>query len=184
MQCVLFMVKWIFTFEWLRWCYRKCRLPFVFVWKDCWVMVDGLFIPATLLNFYSILWFGNNINNKLCFNKNKIKIFVFVQWNLGIRDTHETVKTVLTSEVVVFLRFISVYWIGLGTEVAALNPQVVPISQVVLKTGFTVYYFNTKSWYSETPHASLLYVLLCKQTKMLVSYSFCRNCCVYWLLII
>ena len=139
MQCVLFMVKWIFTFEWLRWCYRKCRLPFVFVWKDCWVMVDGLFIPATLLNFYSILWFGNNINNKLCFNKNKIKIFVFVQWNLGIRDTHETVKTVLTSEVVVFLRFISVYWIGLGTEVAALNPQVVPISQVVLKTGFTVY---------------------------------------------
>ncbi len=28
--------------------------------------------------------------------------------------------------------------IGLSTEVAVLNPQVVPISQVVLKTGFTV----------------------------------------------
>ncbi len=28
---------------------------------------------------------------------------------------------------------------GLGTEVAAPNSQVVPISQVVLKTGFTVY---------------------------------------------
>ncbi len=30
------------------------------------------------------------------------------------------------------------YWIGLRTEVAVLNSQVVPISQVVLKTGFTV----------------------------------------------
>ncbi len=30
------------------------------------------------------------------------------------------------------------YWIGLGTEVVGLNSQVVPISQVVLKTGFTV----------------------------------------------
>ncbi len=47
-------------------------------------------------------------------------------------------KTVLNSEVVLFLRSISVYWIGLGTEVAALYSQVVPISQVVLKTGFTV----------------------------------------------
>ncbi len=49
-------------------------------------------------------------------------------------------KTVLNSEVVLFLRFISMYWIGLGTEVAVLNSQVVPISQVVLKTGFTVYF--------------------------------------------
>ncbi len=30
------------------------------------------------------------------------------------------------------------YWIDLGTEVAALNSQAVPISQVILKTGFTV----------------------------------------------
>ncbi len=30
------------------------------------------------------------------------------------------------------------YWIGLGTGVDALNSQVVPISQVALKTGFTV----------------------------------------------
>ncbi len=30
------------------------------------------------------------------------------------------------------------YWIGRGAEVALLNSQVVPISQVVLKTGFTV----------------------------------------------
>ncbi len=30
------------------------------------------------------------------------------------------------------------YWIDLGSEVAVLNYQVVPISQVVLKTGFTV----------------------------------------------
>ena len=48
-------------------------------------------------------------------------------------------KSVLKSKVVLFLRSISVYWIGLGIEVAALNSQVVPISQVVLKTGFTVY---------------------------------------------
>ncbi len=31
------------------------------------------------------------------------------------------------------------YWIDIGTEVAVLNSQVVPISQVVLKTGFTVF---------------------------------------------
>ncbi len=47
-------------------------------------------------------------------------------------------KTVLNSEVVLFLRSISMYWIGLGTHVAVLNSQVVPISQVVLKTGFAV----------------------------------------------
>ncbi len=29
--------------------------------------------------------------------------------------------------------------IGIGTKVAALNSEVVPISHVVLKTGFTVY---------------------------------------------
>ncbi len=39
-------------------------------------------------------------------------------------------KTVLNSEVVLFLRFISVYWISLGTGVAVLNSQVVPISSV------------------------------------------------------
>ncbi len=43
-------------------------------------------------------------------------------------------KTVLNSELLLFPRFISVYWIGLGTEVAVLNSQVVPISQVVVKT--------------------------------------------------
>ena len=31
------------------------------------------------------------------------------------------------------------YYIGLGTEVAVFNSQAVPISQVVLKTGFTVH---------------------------------------------
>ncbi len=30
------------------------------------------------------------------------------------------------------------YWIGIGTEAAVLNSQAVPISRVVLKTGFTV----------------------------------------------
>ena len=51
-------------------------------------------------------------------------------------------ETVLNSEVVLFLRSISMYWIGLGTEVAVLNSQVVPISQMVLKAGFTVYWWE------------------------------------------
>ncbi len=44
-------------------------------------------------------------------------------------------KTVLNSEVVLFLRSISMYWIDIRTEVAVLNSHVVPISQVVLRTG-------------------------------------------------
>ena len=43
------------------------------------------------------------------------------------------------SEVVLFLRSISMYWIYLGTDVTVLSSQVVPISQVILKTGVTVY---------------------------------------------
>ncbi len=54
-------------------------------------------------------------------------------------------KTVLNSEGVLFLKSYFMYWIGLGTEVAVLNSQVVPISQVVLKTGFTVY--SLSSWF-------------------------------------
>ncbi len=58
-------------------------------------------------------------------------------WELGTPNGLR--KTVLISEVVLFLRSISTYWIQLGTEVAVLNSQGVPISQVVSKTGFTVY---------------------------------------------
>ena len=53
-------------------------------------------------------------------------------------------KTVLNSEVVSFLRSISMYWIDIGTEVAVLNSQGVPISQVVLKTSFTISWWNCK----------------------------------------
>ncbi len=63
-------------------------------------------------------------------------------------------KTALNSEVVLFLRSISVYWIGLGTGVAALNSQVVPISQVVLKTGFTVYLSITIYFYHQQTRKS------------------------------
>ncbi len=57
-------------------------------------------------------------------------------WELG---PHKGLpKIVLNSKVVLFLRFISMYWIDLGTEVGVLNSQVVPISQVVFRTGFTV----------------------------------------------
>ncbi len=57
-------------------------------------------------------------------------------WELGTPKGLS--KTVLNSEVVLFFRSISMYWIDLGTEAAVLNSQAVPISQVVLKTGFTV----------------------------------------------
>ncbi len=58
-------------------------------------------------------------------------------WELG--TPKGLFKTVLNSEVVLFLRSISMCWIDLGTEVAVLNSQVVPISQVVLKTGTHVH---------------------------------------------
>ncbi len=57
-------------------------------------------------------------------------------WELGIPKGLS--KTVLNSEVVLFLRSFPMWWIDLGTEVAVLNSQGVPISQVVLKTSFTV----------------------------------------------
>ncbi len=53
-------------------------------------------------------------------------------------------KTVMNSEVVLFLRPNSMYWICLGTEVTVLSSQVVHISQVVLKTGFTVLSKHTR----------------------------------------
>ncbi len=58
------------------------------------------------------------------------------------------------------------YWIRIGTEIAALNSQVVPISQVVLKAGFTVYLYGvaldillpvfipTRCGYSKVPSVS------------------------------
>ena len=60
-------------------------------------------------------------------------------------------KPVLNSEVVLFLRSISMYWIGLGTEVVVLNSQVVPISQVVLKAGFTVYNSENEQHQQQRP---------------------------------
>ncbi len=44
-------------------------------------------------------------------------------WELGTPERLS--KTVLNSEVVLFLRSISMYWVDLGTEVAVLNSQVV-----------------------------------------------------------
>ncbi len=57
-------------------------------------------------------------------------------WELG--TPKRLSKIALNSEVLLFLRSISMYWIGIGTEVSVLNSQVFPISQVVSKTGFTV----------------------------------------------
>ncbi len=57
-------------------------------------------------------------------------------WGLGTLKGLK--KTALNYEVVLFLRFISTYCIR--TEVSVLNSQSVPISQVVLKTGFAVGY--------------------------------------------
>ena len=55
-------------------------------------------------------------------------------WELGTPKGLR--KTVLNSEVVLFPRSISLYWIGLGTRVFVLNSQVVPISQLVLNDRF------------------------------------------------
>ncbi len=62
-----------------------------------------------------------------------------IQWNLGILGTPKGLsKIALNSEVVLIFRSISMWWMDLGTGVAVLSSQVVPISQVVLKTGLTV----------------------------------------------
>ena len=66
-------------------------------------------------------------------------------WELGTPKGLR--KSVLNSEVVLFLRSITTYWIRLGTEAAVLNSQRFPISQVVLKTGFTVLRTNSTCTY-------------------------------------
>ena len=58
-------------------------------------------------------------------------------WELGTPKGLR--KSVLYSEVVLFLRSISTYWIQRRNEVGVLNSQGVLISQVVLKTGSTVF---------------------------------------------
>ncbi len=58
-------------------------------------------------------------------------------WELGAPKALS--ETVLNSEVVLFLRSISMWQIDPGTEVAVLNSQFGPISQLGLKTGFTVF---------------------------------------------
>ena len=76
-------------------------------------------------------------------NMCEIKIlYLYLQWNLGIRDTQGTVNN--CPEFWGGLISHSMYWIGLGTEEAVLNSQVVLISQVVLKAGFTVYAYLLK----------------------------------------
>ncbi len=63
-------------------------------------------------------------------------------WELGTPKGLR--KIVLNCKVLLLLRFISVYRIRLGTREAVLNSQVVPICQVVIKTGFTVYLYWSK----------------------------------------
>ncbi len=80
-------------------------------------------------------------------------------------------KTVLNSEVVLFLRSISVYWIGLGTGVVVLNSQVVPISQVVTETGITVYKNETfgNNWAANTIYLQSGHIVVwCIWTRLVV----------------
>ena len=67
-----------------------------------------------------------------------VPVSFYIQWTWELGTPRELWKTVLNSEVALFLRFISLYWINIGTGVAVLNSQVVPLSQVVLNTGLTV----------------------------------------------
>ena len=94
---------------------------------------------------------------------------------------NEMWKTVLNSEVVLFLRSNSMYRIGLRTEVAVLNSQDVPISQVVLKGGFTVFrraFGQSKCQYMYVPTRAILsprqpkYILLCLDYHAI---TFCGN---------
>ena len=59
------------------------------------------------------------------------------------------------SWVVLFLRTISIYWVGLGAALAVLNYQVVPIAQVVLRQ---------VSWF-------LFAISLLTQTQLIVALS-------------
>ncbi len=43
------------------------------------------------------------------------------QWSIGIRDTQGTVRTLLNFELVLFSRWIFMYHMALGAEVAVLN---------------------------------------------------------------
>ncbi len=86
-------------------------------------------------NINSCLWFGISLGLALLLPEAGKQYSE--TWELGTPTG--LWKTLLNTEVVLFLRSISVCWIGLGTGVAVLNSQVVPISQVVLKTGFTVH---------------------------------------------
>ncbi len=76
------------------------------------------------------------------YNIDSITYFLFISmysetWELWTPKGLE--NTVLNSGVVLILRSISMYCMGLGTDVAVLNSYAVPISQMVLKTGFTVF---------------------------------------------
>ncbi len=77
------------------------------------------------MGFTSMLWVYRNV------------LLYSGTWELG--TPKGLPKIVLNSEVVLFLRYISMYWTDLGAEVAVLNSQGAPISQVVLMIGFTVF---------------------------------------------
>ncbi len=70
-------------------------------------------------------------------------------------------KTVLNFEVVLFLRSICVCQIRLGTGLAVFNSQVVPVSQVVVKTGFTVLLYSVwRTWIQYKPSSKDTFSLL------------------------
>ena len=99
-------------------------------------------------------------------------------WELGTPKGLS--KTVLNSEVVLFARSISMYWIDLGTEVVVLNSQVVPISQVIVKTGFTVPGF-TSSWEIFNLSAATIVLTSISNISILMSASKNMNIitCIY-----
>ncbi len=83
-------------------------------------------------------------------------------------------KTVLNSQVVWFLRSISMYWIGLGNHVAVLNCQVVPISQVVLKTGSTVVVHWGKQVHNPADRCDMIDAVLNSKSPVIIICSAIR----------
>ncbi len=123
---------------------------FTIWWTILWTALDVLKVRNTFFRFRHDCSTSNMPFWSFCAhhdpiygyrNKNITEIHVRVSYYSGIWELGTPKglwKTVLNSEVVLFLRSI-LCSNRLGTGVAVLNSQVVPISQMVLKTGFTVH---------------------------------------------
>ena len=111
-------------------------------WKRHDLFFDGILLFDAFRNWWWLFYIFN------------------IAWELG--TPKRLWKTALNSKVVLFHRFISMYWIGQVTEAAVFKSQAVPISQVVLKTGFEgdLCYFWVVWFFSTATKSVFLFVCL------------------------